>query len=43
MQREFAHRELGVPWDKIVGLPGTLDTDYWRLPDPEPEAGEGIG
>lgn len=37
MQREFAHRELGVPWDKLVGLPWTLDTDYWRLPDPEPE------
>lgn len=29
-QREFAVEELGVPADKLVALPWTLDVDFWR-------------
>jgi glycosyltransferase involved in cell wall biosynthesis len=36
-QREFAVDVLGVPEDKLVDLPWTLDSDFWRMPDPAPE------
>lgn len=29
-QREFAIRELGVPAEKFIDLPWTVDTDFWR-------------
>lgn len=35
-QRQFAIERLGVPADKFVDLPWTLDTDFWRSPDPQP-------
>jgi len=30
VQREFAVRELGVPPEKLVDLPWTLDSGFWR-------------
>lgn len=33
-QREFAIEKLGVPPAKIVGLPWTLDSTFWRPQDP---------
>lgn len=35
-QREFAMRELGVPAEKLIDLPWTLDVDFWRPTDPKP-------
>lgn len=36
-QREFAVRELGVPSEKLVDLPWTLDTEFWQPLDPAPD------
>jgi glycosyltransferase involved in cell wall biosynthesis len=35
-QRAFAVSELGVPADKLVALPWTLDTEFWRERGAEP-------
>ncbi|ACZ31701.1 glycosyl transferase group 1 [Xylanimonas cellulosilytica DSM 15894] len=36
VQREYAVAHLGVPAEKLVGLPWTLDLDFWRsTPDTE--------
>lgn len=34
-QRDFAVRTLGVPDGKLVALPWTLDSEFWRPRDPE--------